>query len=157
MPRHPSLTRLLALAGSLGCALTACAPGAYDVSVPTPGSAAADTACTALHDALPPQLGGHGSRDTAPPSDLTAAWGRPAITLRCGVPRPADLSATSQLLRVDGVDWFPEALTAGYRFTTVGRVADVEVDVPDDYAPEAALLTGLAAPVRENLPPLPTR
>jgi hypothetical protein len=69
------------------------------------------------------------------------------------VAQPAAFAPTSQVFVVDGVTWFPERLTAGYRFTTVDRVANIELDVPDDYSPEADVLTELAAAVRSSVPP----
>ena len=57
--------------------------------------------------------------------------------LRCGVGVPAALTPTAELVTVDGVDWLPEPLTAGYLFSTVGRVVVVEVAVPDTYAPRS--------------------
>ena len=72
--------------------------------------------------------------------------------MRCGVPRPTTLDATSQLVTVDGVDWFAEELTAGYLFTTTGRVAYVEVSVPDDYAPEIGPVTELSPAVADAVP-----
>ena len=57
-----------------------------------------------------------------------------------------------KLITVNGVDWFPQELTAGYRFTTTGRVANVELSVPDDYAPEAEALVDLAQAVSDTVP-----
>ena len=92
------------------------------------------------------------SRSTEPDSPSTAAWGDPAIVLRCGVPRPAALTRTAQLVSVNGVDWFAEELTGGYVFTTYGRQAYVEVTVPDDYAPEIGPVTELSSSVAEAVP-----
>lgn len=75
------------------------------------------------------------------------AWGEPAIVLRCGVPKPAALTATSRCDEVDGVGWFAEQVPGGYRFTTIGRSVYVEVSVPSDYAPEANALVDLAPAV----------
>ena len=101
---------------------------------------------------LPEQLAGQPARETDPESPLTAAWGSPAITVRCGVPEPATLGATSQLESVNDVDWFPEELTAGYLFTTYGRQTYVEVSVPDDYSPEVGPVTELSNLVTETIP-----
>jgi hypothetical protein len=122
-----------------------------DVPPPEPAPSARDV-CGALADQLPDVVVGQEARDTEPDSDLTAAWGDPAIVLRCGVPEPEALEPTSELVTVDGVDWFPEQLTAGYLFTTYGRVVFVEVSVPDDYAPEAGALTDLADAVQAAVP-----
>ncbi len=67
--------------------------------------------------------------------------------LRCGVATPAALTPTSQLLTVDGVDWLPEELSAGYLFTTVGRSLNVEVSVPGAYSPESDALVDLSTAV----------
>ncbi|KWX09858.1 hypothetical protein TR74_07120, partial [Carbonactinospora thermoautotrophica] len=85
-------------------------------------------------------------------SPLVAAWGDPPIVLRCGVPVPAAYQPTSQVVTINGVDWFPEQLTRGYVFTTVGRVANVEVSVPDAYAPEVNPLVDLAGAVADKVP-----
>jgi hypothetical protein len=121
------------------------------LAVPQPNARAA-AACEQLIAALPGELDGLTARGTDPESSLTAAYGRPAVTVRCGVPRPEALGLTSRLLVVDEVDWFPEELTNGVRFTTTGRVAYLQVDVPDDHAPGSDLLVDLAAPVLDHLP-----
>jgi hypothetical protein len=50
--------------------------------------------------------------------------------LRCGVDLPAGLSPTSEVIEVEGVEWFLVEESAGYTFTTVGRRANVELTVP---------------------------
>lgn len=125
--------------------------GPVQVTPPSPAAAAA-AACRDLHRALPARVEGQAGRATSPRSDLTAAWGNPAIVLRCGVGRPSALEPTSQLVSVDGVDWFPEQLSDGYRFTSYGRVADVEVRVPGRYAPEVNPLVDLAGAMQKADP-----
>jgi len=102
--------------------------------------------------ALPQAVLDQRSVDTKPSSALTAAWGDPAIVMRCGVATPVALTPTSQLVSVNGVDWFPEPVDSGYRFTTVSREANVEVLVPDAYAPEANALVDLAATIKDHDP-----
>jgi Protein of unknown function (DUF3515) len=138
------------LLASLVMPISSCS-SPVDVSPPEPGPTARDL-CGALAEQLPDVVVDQEARDTAPDSDLTAAWGDPAIVLRCGVPEPEALQPTSELVTVDGVDWFPEQLTAGYLFTTYGRAVFVEVSVPDDYAPEAGALTDLADAVQAEVP-----
>lgn len=121
------------------------------VQPPSPDDPVAAT-CRALHDVLPASVDGAARRSTSPVSDLTAAWGSPPVVLRCGVPRPAALEPTSQLVTIDGVDWYPEQLSDGYRFTSYGRVADVEVRVPGRYAPEVNPLVDLAAAMKKADP-----
>ena len=86
---------------------------------------------------LPTELYGQPARSTVPVDGTTAAWGDPPIVLRCGVPRPAELTPTSTLVEVEGVSWYPEELSAGYRFTSTGREANVEVTVPAPTGPRS--------------------
>ncbi len=144
------MTRLFAAALAAAGVLAGCST-ALEVAPPS-ADPEAGAACQDLAAALPEAVAFQDSRPTEPDSELTSAWGDPAIVLRCGVGVPDALTATSQLITVDGVDWFPQELTAGYRFTTTGRAANVEVSVPDDYAPEAEVLVDLAEAVGDTVP-----
>lgn len=78
-------------------------------AVAAPAAASAD--CARLLAALPEQLDGGplGAQDRrqlrAPAPAGTAGWGEPPVVLRCGLDRPADLTASSQLLGVTGVQF----------------------------------------------------
>ena len=144
-PRRP----LLALALAVVALLSGCS-AAVAVPEPTPDEADRST-CTALVAALPEEVEG-GLRRTAEPGVLTAAWGDPPITLRCGVPTPPALTPSSECLEVDGVGWFAEDGEGGVLFTTVGRAVAVEVGVPADYAPEVEPLVDLADAVSAHDP-----
>ncbi len=89
-----------------------------------------------------------------PASVRTAAWGSPAVVLRCGVWEPAGLGDTSQLIEVDGVDWFLVERPATYVFTTVGRRPFVQVRVPSsvDRSSATGPLVDLAKAVKAALP-----
>jgi len=117
------------------------------VAPPSPGPTPA-AACADLATHLPDRVHALSRREVTPPSPLTAAWGDPPIVLRCGVPRPAALRADSTVLSVNGVDWFAQNLTRGTRFTTTGRVAYVQVDVPEDYTSPTDALADLTEAVR---------
>lgn len=156
--------RRLTAAVLLIAAPAACSPGggSPSVDVPAPeGKAAA--ACREFGGGLPEKVDGLERRDTEPPSRLTAAWGDPAVELRCGVPRPAVLTPgdehynpTADAVVVNGVEWLLEDAGdtegAGRRFTTTNRVAYIEVTVPGEYAPEVNALTDLADAVKEAVP-----
>jgi hypothetical protein len=131
--------------------LAACS-GAQPVEVQPPDRQPGG--CEKLHDALPEDLDGRDRRDTSPESAQTAAWGDPAVVLRCGVGRPAGLTPTSQVLEVDGVDWFLVERPDAFVFTTTGRRAYVEVRVPGSTPREQATapLVDLAEAVRTTLP-----
>lgn len=78
--------------------------------VPAPAADSAD--CARLLGALPEtldggELGTLRRRQLRVPIPVGAAgWGDPPVVLRCGLDRPADLTATSRLLAVSGVQFF---------------------------------------------------
>jgi len=123
---------------------------AVEVAGPTRGP----DECTALLRALPDTVDGQSRRDVEPPQVLAAAWGDPAIVVRCGVPTPAALSPSSSCAEVNGVGWFAERRADAYRFTTIGRSTNVQVQVPYDYRPAADPLVDLASAVRAHVPEL---
>ena len=86
------------------------------------------------------------------PGRFSAAWGKPAIVLRCGVAAPPGLTPTSECLEVNGVGWYAEEATGGMIFTTIGRAAFVEVSVPTKYAPESGALVDLGGTVAAHDP-----
>jgi hypothetical protein len=130
---------------------------AVAVPPPSPTSEPSANVCNDINRALPTKVLDAGRRTTDPTSINTAAWGSPPMTLRCGVPQPADLHPTSPLLTVNGVDWFAEQRSAGYVFTTYGRVANAELAVPSAYAPESAALADVAMAISNNNPVTPRR
>jgi hypothetical protein len=124
-----------------------------EVAAPTP-TARAVSFCGQLDDALPSKVDGRHSVTVTPASRLTAAWGDPAVVLRCGVPRPRGLTRTSEVIEVDRVSWFLDETDDAFVFTTIDRVANVEVRVPTSVPREDATapLVDLARPVIESLP-----
>jgi Protein of unknown function (DUF3515) len=142
------LTRRTVVAALAATGVTALAGCARPVAVPGPDPSPdqpAAAACAAFTAALPEQLSTVGTRRRVdPPSTLTAAYGDPPVALRCGVPRPAALTATSTLVTVDGIDWFPEELTGGWLMTTTGLVANVEITVPAAQGPAPSVAADLA-------------
>jgi hypothetical protein len=121
--------------------LSGCHGSAVSMSLP-PGAQA--QACTTLGAALPHTVLGHARRTTKPASPALAAWGDPAIILRCGVAAPGP---STDCESVNGVDWVVTQLSNGVEFTTFGRTPSVEVLVPSRYAPEAFALTSMSTPV----------
>lgn len=132
---------------------------AVAVSVPGVASSSAQSDCAALNKALPQTVDNEGRRGTSPDSPLTAAWGDPPITLRCGVPEPEVLRPGSKTYNpsadeayVDGVAWLIEKVTDGYRFTAAQRAVYIELDVPSAYNPETNALVDLASAVIKAVP-----
>jgi len=109
-----------------------------------PGATANSKFCTDLIADMPVELAGQLIRSTKPTDSGATAWGDPAIVLRCGVSEPTSLTSTSQLIAINGVDWFPELLTDGTRFTSVNTSEFIEVNIPNVYEPASNLLVDLA-------------
>jgi len=138
--------------------LSACSllgPGSVRVDAPAVTGDAA-RACTALVDALPDHVDDQDRRKVEG-AGHAAAWGDPAIELRCGVRRPAALDPFATCQVVNGVGWFiPDEQQTGrphsITMTTVGRAAYVEVRLPRRYWPPAAAMADLAHAVRSTVP-----
>lgn len=104
--------------------------------------------------ALPPTLDGQ-PRVTSTGSRFAAAWGNPAIIVRCGVPEPRSFVPVqgSPCQTVNGIDWYlnsdvPTASTSDQAIVvvTVYRKPAIEVSVPASYGTQGpstamALLT----------------
>jgi uncharacterized protein DUF3515 len=107
------------------------------IRVPAPpANPAADTPCTKLLAALPITLADLPGRPAQSSSTYVAAWGDPAVVLRCGVPRPGALRQGSADLdiAINGVLWLPARHKDATVWTTVDRPAYIEVTVPKSYA-----------------------
>lgn len=130
----------------LGClaALTVTLGGCTAaVSVP-PGEYAADPVCGEILQWLPQSIGGAERRSIT--SQATAAWGDPAITVRCGIDPPAPttdrcITVTAGELDVDWIVLEDEELPGYARqdqgswvFRSYGRLPAVEVVVPAGQA-----------------------
>jgi hypothetical protein len=125
---------------------------AVQIAEPTPDPRAAD-ACGQFTAALPGELPTVGERrEVTPTSSLTAAYGDPAVGVRCGVPDPAALGPTATLVTVEGIDWFAEELTAGWRMTTVDLVANVEITVGSEQGPAPSVAADLAPTIAATVP-----
>ncbi|MFR9726887.1 DUF3515 domain-containing protein [Streptomyces sp. MS19] len=164
----PRRAGLAAAALLLACqaALAGCsggdATGPVEVAPPSPApSGEADEVCRALADALPERVDGHDRRPTEGDSPYVAAWGDPAVTLRCGVGRPPEMTPgdpeydpyTTDMMAVNEVAWLVDEEDGRVRFTTSESKYFVEVVVPDDYAPEVNPLLDLADPILATVPP----
>ncbi|MDT0471858.1 DUF3515 domain-containing protein [Streptomyces griseoviridis] len=144
----PALALLIAAAGCSS------ADDGTRAAVPDPGAKVTEL-CQNLDGTLPSEVDGEGRRDPEPASALTAGWGNPAIILRCGVPRPAEMDdPEADGVEVEGVGWLLQKRDDGsYRFTTTLRRAYVEVTIPkartgDGMAP----LVDVAPAVKKAIP-----
>lgn len=109
-------------------------PPAVTIAAPPSPSAATSAACIKIFAKLPVQLGNLDPRKTDTDSSFVAAWGDPAVVLRCGVSKPAAIDDVdhppAQLQDVNGVIWLPELQKNQAVYTTVDRAVYVEVTVP---------------------------
>ena len=143
-PRRLALPAiLLAVAG----AVAGCAGGSSGAVTAAPR--AADPACGAALAAAPATLLGRAR--TPSPVAGTAAWGEPAVVVRCGLPEQPP--TTNRCLTVDDVDWIIDSTGDPVVFTAYGRSPTVEVRVPASFGTQNApsALVGLA-PVAAALP-----
>lgn len=152
LPGRPSLTARLVAAVAATSFATSCSPGPVSVSAPT-AEAAAGPLCARLHARLPAQLGGLARRRTEPPSDRTAAWGRPAIALRCGVSGPPDFQPQlTPVAEVNGISWYQTLAGSTVQWICVDRPVHVELDIPTAYAGQGGFLADLAGAISATLP-----
>ncbi|SDJ27825.1 Protein of unknown function [Frankineae bacterium MT45] len=119
---------------------------AVTVNAP-PANPANDAACTQVLTALPTQLAGLAPRTvkSEPDSPYVLAWGNPAVVLRCGVSKPADLvPGSSDQAFLSGVYWLQSADGSDDVFTSVDRSVYVEVRVPKSLTVQPLPLLGAA-------------
>ncbi|MEU9369729.1 DUF3515 domain-containing protein [Streptomyces avermitilis] len=130
-------------------------PGGDEVAAEVPAvDAKTGRICRALAHDLPDTVAGLKRRTTDPSSPLTAAWGDPAIVLRCGVPRPAEMNSAGAVgADLKGVGWMlgSRVVDGRHLCTTTLREIYVEVSVPTRYG-DVFALEDLAAAVRKNVP-----
>jgi len=142
------------VAGVVALVALACA-GCGGVDVPdTSVSGAERDACESLVDALPDQVSDQSRRDTSG-NPLGAAWGDPAIVLRCGVGTPEGYDKFAGCQTVNGLDWFVPDSTiedqdADVVLTTIGRTPAVEVTVPASYRPPDAVMVDVGRAIKQH-------
>jgi hypothetical protein len=155
-----------ALTAATALLLTACGGGGggrVPVAAPTTTGAVAQQ-CAALQKALPQTLMSLTRRDTSPDSANTAAWGDPAVTLRCGAGMPSVLDPHSKDYNpegdnlsgaeIGGVCWASvhDQADNSFTFSSVDQQAIVEVHVPGAYYGKQSPLGELAPAVAKASP-----
>jgi hypothetical protein len=158
MPRQrPALRNVGAVACaalSVGLLLAGCSDRVGIASPQLTGEAA--TTCAALIKALPDSVADQPRREVDPADAYGAAWGDPAIVLRCGVATPKGFDRFSSCQVANGVGWYiPEEQMQGSPnhivMTTVGRSLNVEVRLPEKYWPPAAAMVDLADAIKQTV------
>ncbi|HZE01709.1 MAG TPA: DUF3515 domain-containing protein [Pseudonocardiaceae bacterium] len=114
------------------------------------------TNCARLLAALPETLDGGDAgplqrRSLATPAPAGAAgWGEPPVVLRCGLDRPVELTATSRLLDVSGVQFLELVGSGTGTWVAVDRPVYVVVALPPTSG--SGPLQQLAAVIANTLP-----
>jgi hypothetical protein len=136
-------------AGTAGSAL----PGVTVTPPPEPDAATA-AACVKVFAKLPVQLGQLAPRKTESDSPFVAAWGDPAVVVRCGVAKPSvfGTAEAAQLVEVNSVIWQPDPQRDRTVYTAVDRSVYLDVTVPAGADQPLPLL----APAVSALPQLCT-
>lgn len=123
-------------------------------AIPAPSAESSD--CTRLLTALPGtldggEMGAWDRRQLATPAPAgTAGWGEPPVVLRCGLSRPAELTATSRLLDVSGVQFLEIANPDTSTWVAVDRAVYIVVALPP--ASGSGPLQQIAAVISNTLP-----
>jgi hypothetical protein len=117
------------------------------------GQPGANTAaCKALMPALPDKLAGASRRTLDGGGSAVAAWGDPAVVLRCGIESPQELTCSASLIQVNGVSWL-QLSEAGLDSTTyiaADRSVRIAVTVPTNSGTGA--IGGISTVVAAKLP-----
>jgi hypothetical protein len=145
--RHsPTSRRSLAAGVVLLAAITAgCGTPVVQVSdVPQPNAQDASS-CAALTAALPKKVGAKlGKRSVEPKSPFTAAWGKPAAVLRCGVGIPTAYRPGVDLTVVNNIGWFEDDRPTDVVYTAITRQPRVALAVPREQTSSFEILVDLA-------------
>lgn len=154
LPPDKFLGTILWLGLSVGV-LSGC--GSEDLSVSTPDVGKAEAAaCAQLVDALPDMVSDQARREVQGTRGRAAAWGDPAIVLRCGVDTPRGFDKFAACQETNGVGWFVpeeqfEDQGVDVLMTTIGFEQNIEVRVPAEHRPPAAAMVDLAAPIKRSI------
>ncbi len=104
-------------------------------SIDAPG--ATGRYCKQLMTALPDSLGTSAKRQLVGDLAGTAAWGDPAIVLRCGLPTPSELTCSSALTQVSnangqpGVQWLQLSDSGQTTYLAADRSVRIAITLPD--------------------------
>ena len=108
--------------------------------VATVGQPGADSAaCKTLMPQLPQTLAGASRRILEGGGDGIAAWGDPAIILRCGMETPQELTCSAELTEINSVQWLPLSGdgSGDTTFLAADRTVRIAVTVPTGTGTDA--------------------
>jgi hypothetical protein len=141
---------LLALAAVATLAAACGTPVVQVGDVPNP-EAQDVSDCTALTAALPKKIGDKLEKRTVEPkSPLLAAWGKPAVVLRCGVGIPSTYRPATDLTIVNNIGWFGDDRPDDVVYTTITREPRVALAVPKVHRSSFEILVDLSTAIGKN-------
>jgi uncharacterized protein DUF3515 len=118
--------------------------------VPAPDGQEAQE-CAQLTADLPSKVGnGLEKRDVKPDSPLLAAWGKPAVVLRCGVGIPATYRPGTDLTIVNNIGWFGDDRSDDVVYTTITREPRVAVAIPKVHRSSFEVLVDLSGALAKH-------
>ncbi|WP_182377155.1 DUF3515 domain-containing protein [Nocardioides sp. WS12] len=137
---HLRRRRLATVLVAAGVVLAACG-GPVEVDVPDLSGADRE-ACEAFAAELPESLAEQMRVDIEPADAPAAAYGDPAIVVRCGVPTPDGFDLTASCETANGVGYFiPDEQYddqgLDLTLTAAGYEPRVEISIPATYRPNA--------------------
>jgi hypothetical protein len=112
------------------------APDTGPLAVPAaPAPGAGGRYCTQLLRALPDRLTSHQRRPLSDPTPGVAAWGDPAIILRCGLPDPQELTCSAALTQFTdasggSVAWLRLSDSSAVTYVAVDRPVRIALTLP---------------------------
>jgi hypothetical protein len=109
--------------------------------------------CARLAGRLPQSLGDDlDRRKTDPASPLVAAWGSPAVVLRCGVADDSGYPVGAQLLHANSevVGWWQSKRGGDVLWSTPTAPIRVELIVPTRYESHGGMLATLSPVIESN-------
>lgn len=116
---------------------------------------AATASCHKLMPALPQRLANAPRRTLEGQTVGVAAWGDPAVILRCGLETPAELVCSSALVQVGDVSWLqlPSEGLGDTTYLAADRSVRIAVTVPDGSG--TGPIQQISEVVNANLPVRP--
>ncbi|NJC73784.1 DUF3515 family protein [Planosporangium thailandense] len=108
------------------------------------------TACRKFISRLPQSMLDAKRRSVTTGREENAAYGQPAITVRCGVAAPT-IAQDETVWNLSGICWVARPARGSTTWTTVDRVVPVQVVVPDSYAGQGQYIQVLTADVGGTL------
>ena len=150
-PAVVAATALVVSAFAVGILARRSGRGPVDLPAEAAPATSAKAPCERFERRLPDRLGSLERRDTRPERPGFAAYGDPAVVVRCGVPASARYRSGDQLIAINDVAWYAdESRPGGVDFSLPRSIVNISVWIP--AAHRAELLSLLTDAVKDAQP-----